>query len=81
MIYRLHVLDGMTVEHIGKMYGVVRSTVNRWLASARETIVEKAKRRLRDEMQIPAEEFESLSRLLTSQLDLRVSQIFASRGP
>jgi len=80
MIYRLHIVDGLTVERIATMYGVVRSTVTRWLTSARETIIDEAKRLLRDEMRLPAEDFESLARLLASQLDLSVSQILGGEG-
>jgi RNA polymerase sigma-70 factor, ECF subfamily len=75
MIYSLHVVDGLTIERIGAMYGVSQSTVSRWMAGARAAIVEHARTALRDEMHVPAEEFESLVRLLSSQLDLSVSGI------
>jgi hypothetical protein len=51
--------------------------VTRWIASSREAIIAEAKRILRDELQVSAQEFDSLARLLASQLDLNVSQIFA----
>lgn len=76
MIYSLHVLDGLTVERIGAMYGVSHSTVSRWMASARAAVLAEARRLLRDEMDIPADEFDSLARLLSSQLDLSVSAVF-----
>jgi RNA polymerase sigma-70 factor (ECF subfamily) len=75
LIYGLHVVDGLTVDRIAQMYGVVRSTVTRWLTSARVAIIDEAKRILRDELSVPPEEFESLARLLASQLDLNVSQV------
>jgi RNA polymerase sigma-70 factor (ECF subfamily) len=78
LVYSLHVVDGLTVERIAQMYGVVRSTVTRWLASAREAVIDEAKRTLRDDLKLPAGEFESLARLLASQLDLNISQIFAT---
>jgi RNA polymerase sigma-70 factor (ECF subfamily) len=78
MVYRLHIVDGLTVEAIAEMYGVVRSTVTRWLAGARAAVIAETKRLLRDEMRVPPEEFDSLARLLTSQLDLNVSQILTS---
>jgi len=77
MVYRLHIIDGLTVEAIADKYSVVRSTVTRWLASARAAIIDEAKRLLRDEMRLPAEDFESLARLLASQLDLSISHILA----
>jgi RNA polymerase sigma-70 factor (ECF subfamily) len=75
MIYRLHVLDGLTVERIGTMYGVSQSTVSRWMANARAAVMAEAQRLLRDAMRIAPEEFDSLARLLSSQLDLSVSLI------
>ena len=77
LIYSLHVVDGLTAERIAQMYGVVRSTVTRWIASSREAIIAEAKRILRDQLQVSAQEFDSLARLLASQLDLNVSQIFS----
>jgi RNA polymerase sigma-70 factor len=77
MVYRLHVIDGLTVEAIADMYSVVRSTVTRWIATARAAIIDEAKRLLRDEMHLPAQDFESLAGLLASQLDLSISQILA----
>ena len=77
MIYSLHVVDGLTMEQIAGMYGVSHSTVSRWMSAARGEIVDEARRRLRDEMNIGADEFESLSRLLVSQLDLSVSLVLA----
>ncbi len=75
MMYRLHVVDGLTVERIGKMYGVAHSTVSRRMASARESIIAEARRVLREEMNVAPEEYESLARLLVSQLDLSVSRL------
>jgi RNA polymerase sigma-70 factor (ECF subfamily) len=77
MVYRLHIVDGLPVERIADMYGVVRSTVTRWLAAARAAVIEEAKRLLKDEMRVPAEDFDSLARLLASQLDLSISHILA----
>jgi RNA polymerase sigma-70 factor (ECF subfamily) len=75
MIYRLHVVDGLTFERIGKMYGIAHSTVSRRMASARDQIIDEAKRLLRDEMGVAPAEYESLERLLVSQLDLSVSRL------
>lgn len=80
MIYRLHVVDGLSVQRIGKMYGVAQSTVSRWMSCAREKVVAEAKRLLRDELHIAPEEYESLARLLASQLDLSVSGLLGKTG-
>ena len=75
MIYRLHLIDGLSVEGIGKMYGVSHSTVSRWLAKAREAIIAEARRVLREDMCLTPEEFDSVAGLVVSRLDLSVSRI------
>jgi RNA polymerase sigma-70 factor (ECF subfamily) len=80
MIYTLHVLDGVTVERIGAIYGVSHSTVSRWMAGARDAIVDHARRVLQDELQLTGEEFDSLARLLASQLDFSVSALLRPRA-
>jgi RNA polymerase sigma-70 factor (ECF subfamily) len=75
MVYRMHIIDGLTVERIAKTYGVSHSTVSRWMAAARASIVAEAQRLLRDEMQASPDDYESMSRLLVSQLDLSVSRL------
>jgi RNA polymerase sigma-70 factor (ECF subfamily) len=78
MVYSLHIVDGLTVERIGRSYGVRHTTVSRWMASARAAVIAEATRILRDEMQLAPEEFESLARLLASQLDLSVSSVLVN---
>jgi RNA polymerase sigma-70 factor (ECF subfamily) len=79
MIFRLHLVDGLSLDRIAKMYGVAQSTVSRWMSNARERIIAEAKRVLRDEMHIAPEEYDSMARLLVSQLDLSVSRLLSSR--
>src|SRR4029077_20990215 len=74
-IYRLHLVDGLTVEAIGKVYGVSHSTVSRWLAKAREAVIREAQRVLRDEMRLSPTEFESVAALVVSQLEISVSRL------
>jgi RNA polymerase sigma-70 factor (ECF subfamily) len=75
MIYRLHLIDGLTVDRIAKMYSVSQSTVSRWLAGARASVVAEAQRILREDMHISAGDFESVAGLMVSQLDLSVSRL------
>ncbi len=75
MIYRLHLVDGVTIDRIAKTYGVSQSTVSRWLAAARETVLREARRILRDELHVTADAFESICGLMASGLDLSVSRI------
>jgi RNA polymerase sigma-70 factor (ECF subfamily) len=81
LIYRLHLVDGLTVETIGRMYGVSHSTVSRWLARVRESVIGEAQRLLRDEMGLTPAEFDSVAGLVVSQLDLSVSRILKPPSP
>jgi RNA polymerase sigma-70 factor (ECF subfamily) len=74
MIYRMHLVEGLSLERIGKAYRVHQSTVSRWLAEARQRVLAEAKRRLREDLDVAPNEFESLARILVSQLDLSLSQ-------
>jgi RNA polymerase sigma-70 factor (ECF subfamily) len=75
MIYRLHLIDGMTVDSIAKMYQVSQSTVSRWLADARKGVITEARQILSEELRLSGPEFESIAGIMVSQLDLSVSRI------
>ena len=74
-IYRMHLVDDLPIVHIAKVYGVHHATILRWLSSARERIVDDAKRRLRATLPVSSEEFDSIVRLLVSQLELNASKM------
>jgi RNA polymerase sigma-70 factor, ECF subfamily len=79
LIFRLHLVDGVTIERIGHIYGVSHSTISRWFRSARDKVTERVHRVIHDELQISAADFESLTRLVISQLDLSISMLPAPR--
>jgi RNA polymerase sigma-70 factor (ECF subfamily) len=74
MIYRMHLIDGLALDRIAKVYGVSQSTVSRWLTGARETVMTEAQRLLHERGLSP-KDFESVAGLMVSQLDLSVSRI------
>jgi RNA polymerase sigma-70 factor (ECF subfamily) len=78
LVMRLHLVGGMSVEAIGKMYDVSQSTASRWLAKARATIVETAQRLLQERLRVSPDEFQSLAALVVSQLDLSMSRVLSS---
>jgi RNA polymerase sigma-70 factor, ECF subfamily len=45
-VLRLHYLDGLSIDEVGKVYRVSRATAARWLARARATIVERVRESL-----------------------------------
>jgi RNA polymerase sigma-70 factor (ECF subfamily) len=79
VVMRLHLVSGLGVEAIGKMYGVSHSTVSRWLASARDSVSTEVQRLLGDRLNLARSEVASMAGLVASQLDLSLSRILA--GP
>jgi hypothetical protein len=69
----MHLVDGLTLERIAKVYGVTHPTIMRWLEHARQRVLDEAKRRLREVLPVSSTEFDSIARLLISQLDLDIS--------
>jgi RNA polymerase sigma-70 factor, ECF subfamily len=78
-VLRLHMVNNVSVEKIGKMLGVAQSTASRWLAKARENVLADLKSTLQQRMGIASAEIESLADLLASRLDLSMSQLLKSK--
>jgi RNA polymerase sigma-70 factor (ECF subfamily) len=76
-IYRMYLVEGVTLERIAKAYGVTHPTVLRWLDRARRQVLDESKRRLREKLLVSSSDFESIARLLASQLDLNISHVLS----
>lgn len=77
MLLRMLVIDGRTMDAIAEVYGVNQSTVSRWLDRARLKVLAEVRRLVRDEQNIAETEFESLARLVLSQIDLSLTSLLA----
>lgn len=76
-LLRLHYLEGLALEAIATIYAVNKSTVSRWIAAAREGLLQHALGALRTDALAPAdtEELESLCAYLCGRLDLSLSRL------
>jgi len=72
---RLQLIDGLGIDEIGALYHVHRSTAARWLVSARQTLVDETRRVLAERLRLTDSEFDSLMRVVKSQLDLGIQQL------
>ncbi|NTX61739.1 sigma-70 family RNA polymerase sigma factor [Myxococcus sp. CA051A] len=72
---RLHLVENVGVEDIGRVHGVSRATMTRWLKAARDTLTERTHAELRRRLKVDASELESLARTLLSGLDLSVRHL------
>ena len=73
VLLRLHFVNGLTMESIGKMYGVSQPTASRWLATAREGLLEQIKAILTARLGASSGELASLAALVASRIDLSLS--------
>lgn len=73
-LLRQHYLDELTVDQLGALYRVHRATAARWVAAAREALFDDTRRRMIDALGLPPADYDSLVRLLHSQLDLSIQR-------
>lgn len=67
---RLHLLDGLTIDDIAPMFDVHRATVARWIAAARQAVLDRTRRGLMRDLRIDAADADSLIRLVQSRIEL-----------
>jgi RNA polymerase sigma-70 factor (ECF subfamily) len=78
-LLRLHLISRLRLDQIAPMFQVNISTVSRWLAAARESLLTYTREGLSRRLHIPPGEFESLARLLQSQIDVSLARLLAER--
>jgi len=78
-LLQLHVIEGLSLSQIGKMHGVNKSTVSRWLAHTRTTLEESVRERLSAVLAVGDAELDSLLGVLRSRLDLSIERILEDR--
>jgi RNA polymerase sigma-70 factor, ECF subfamily len=69
-VLRLHLVEGTSIDHIARIYGVHRVTVARWVWNAGEILIAGLTRHFKDRLGILPPEFESLARVMRSGLSL-----------
>ena len=77
-LLRLCFVDGLTVDAIGSMYGVHRATAARWIADIRRRVLRHVRSLLADEPGLHASEFDSLARLVRSELHLTLKRVLGA---
>lgn len=80
MVLRMRLVQDLTVDGIARTYGVSQATVSRWLDKAREQVVSEARRLVCERLRLSSDEFDSLWRLVVSQLEISVSGILVCKG-
>lgn len=72
-LLRLHYLEGMRAEELGRIYDTHRTTVWRWLTQCREALMTRTRAHLAT--RVPEAELSSLMNVVHSQLDVSLSRV------
>lgn len=74
-LLRLQLEGGLTVEELGRVYGVHRATATRWLTRLRADLLKDTRKRLGAKLDAPDTELDSVIRLVQSRLDLSLHRM------
>jgi RNA polymerase sigma-70 factor (ECF subfamily) len=69
-LLRYHHVDGLNIDEIGAIYRVHRVTAFRWIEKAKEILVKTTLDTLRTRLKLPADELDSVLRMIRSQIHL-----------
>ncbi|MCP3102572.1 transcriptional regulator [Myxococcus sp. K15C18031901] len=76
---RLKYLDGLSIDQLGALYGVHRSTAARWVVAAQESLLQETRRLLTERLRLTGSQLDSVLRLISSQLDVSLSRLLRSK--
>lgn len=77
-LLRMYFLEKLTTAQLGQVYRVHETTALRWIAQAREAVVDGVRARLQAELRLSTSEFDELVALLRSRLDVTVRRLLAT---
>jgi RNA polymerase sigma-70 factor, ECF subfamily len=81
-VLRLHLIHGLSIDEIGRVYHVHRATAARWLDRIRDRLERESRRLLEERTGLAGRDLESAVRLVQSRLEVsfrRVLQTLATR--
>lgn len=79
-LLRQHLLGGLSATQLAGLYNVDRSTTKRWLAKAREDLWAQTRQRVMRQLSLSRDEFESIVRLVHSELHLSIPRLLGPEG-
>jgi len=74
-LLRHQFVDNLTMEEIGRIYGVHKTTAFRWLEAARTALSKRTRAAFQQRVQVVSSDLESILRLVQSQIDLSLSRV------
>jgi RNA polymerase sigma-70 factor (ECF subfamily) len=76
-VLRYHLLDGWSIDQIGKLYDVHRATAARWLTTAREDLGARMRAGLAERLAITESQVDSIIALVTSRIEVSLDRLLA----
>ena len=77
-LLRHHFVDGLTVEAIGALYGVHKTTAFRWVEAARTALSKRTRAGFQQRVKALPSELESIVRVCRATIDLSLSRVLAA---
>ena len=69
-LLRQHYIDGLTIDEIGRLYRVHRSTAARLLVRARTRVLEATRAQMMCQLDVQSKDLDSIMRMIRSQIDI-----------
>ncbi len=79
-VLRLHYVDGLNIEGIGRVFQVHRATVARWLVRIRQDVLTRAKALLAERLGAEIDEAGSVIGVLGAEIDLTLSRVLSGHA-
>ncbi len=76
-LLRLHLLDRLSVETLGALYGVHATTAARWLRQVRERLADRVREHMRSGLHVSSAELESIVAMIHSQMDVTLGGLLS----
>ena len=78
-VLRMSLVEGLSIDDIGRVYDVHRATAARWLTTARETLVSDCRARLAGQLKVKEEELDELMGAVRSNLSISLGVGLSSK--
>jgi RNA polymerase sigma-70 factor, ECF subfamily len=74
-VLRLSLVDDVSLERVGRMYGVNKSSISRWVAQAKARVWHSVREQLAQRLQLQGSEAASLLKAVQSQLSISLFEL------
>ena len=78
-ILRQHYVDALTIDEIGRLYRVHRSTAARLVARARDLVLETTRARMMAQLGVQTRDLDSIMRMIRSQIEVSLRGLARGR--